>query len=232
MKKILAVGCFLFLSVWTTSANALPEWTGQQIRNWIKTHSFLSPNFRDDGAGVTWYIDAHREIEGGGRIVVRYEHGIGEDPTRAKTVFKQARLFVVKNIKDYEIQSNVWSRDSKLTSTLLKQIYGQEVAQDFANSKLVYKAMDYYVEYTAQQYRRERIDTIPTQSESLWDQGETQLFQGKRFAYDIDAKRKTLMIFPLKELPEEISIMQHNLKINSAYQQQEARKKPVKLDLN
>lgn len=233
MKKMLVALNIAWIAFLQASpAHSLPGWTGGQIRKWIKNHSFLSPNFRDDGAGVTWYIDAHRDVEGGGRIVVRYEHGIGGQKDQPQSVFRQVRLFVVKSMQNYEIRPDVWRRASKLTSTLLNQIYGQEVAQDFASSKLVYKAMDYYVEYTAQRYRRERIDSVPTQSESLWDQGETQLFQGKRFAYDVDSKHATLMIFPLKELPEEFAIMQHNQKINAAYQQQEARKRPVKLELN
>lgn len=230
------VGALLGAFCLSQPALALPGWTAGKVRAWVKGHDFLAPNYADSGAGVTWYINGHRDIEGGGRVLVRYESGIDTrlgvygHAAPPGTVFQQVRLSIAAGADDYTAKPGVWTRNSALARTLLEQIYGKEVAHDFAGSKFVYKGLDYYTEETAQSYRRERLTAVPAQTGELWDDGEVQFFQGKRFAYDVDAKRSVLMIFLLKDLPSEIAVMQHNQKIGAAYQQSEARKKPIKLN--
>lgn len=233
MKRMFITG-MLGAVLLALPAQALPGWTAGYVRNWIRNHSFLSPNFDDSGAGVVWNIIGQRDVEGGEQLFVRYESGmfkVGDEwPAKApaKNVFPKVSLGIIKKA-DYSGRAGVWARNSELSLMILDKVYGKSVALDFETSKMVFKGLDFYTEFSDDGVGRVPLEEVPTQTGELWDKGEVSFFQGQHYAYEIDAERATLTIMTRQQLPIEISIMQHNAKINQAYQQRESRKKPVKL---
>ncbi len=112
----------------------------------------------------------------------------------------------------------------------MSSIYKQGIANDFKNSKLVFRGIDYGFEgYFSE--ARFKIGEAPTQSGEMWENGQVLFFKGAKFFYEVNQKSDTLTIRPLNRLNPEIDILQHNQKVYAQYRQKEDRKKPAPLNL-
>lgn len=230
MKKSLLIAALSL--IFCHPALAYPGWTGKQVKNWAEKHSFVSPYVRELHAGVTLQFVAARDIDGGKELWINYYDGYGgtSGPGMLSKQLENIEIFIYTKNDFRKKVEGIWLRDSEKAKMLLTNIYNADIAEDFKNSKLVFKGVDYSFEGNFPE-RRDKIWHIPTQSGEMWEAGKPYFFKGAKYFYEVNEKSDTIIIRPLSRLNSEIAIIQYNQKAYAEYKQKEDRKKPVNLNL-
>ena len=149
--------CLLF----SHPAQALPGQAEEDLQSWATKHKFLSTWFQEIlDMGGKHYL-GYRELEDQWFIDIHFQPNHDTQTIQHETLFLLKKKpvpqsehelvnppagsganFDGRKWKDVECR-NIWQRDNQTAQTLLKNVYGEEISKDFANSKLTYKGVVY-----------------------------------------------------------------------------------------
>lgn len=150
-KIILSIAILLCVTI---PANALPNQSVSEFKDWIKNHKFLSTWLQHIvGLGTGGYFLSYRELKDHWFIdLFAYSH---ENKIDFEVLYLLKKIPVKKSQQDHYMGGNpnisldkrkwtniecknIWTRESKTATSILNQLYGNIVADDFNNSTLVY----------------------------------------------------------------------------------------------
>lgn len=222
MKKLFAsLLCFGLLQ---QSAYALPGWNSQQIKSWVKTHKFLSPDYND----ANILLAAERKLSGGKKLNVLY----GGSVVGRESPYPLVIIYVETPQKDQfknNIKLKLWQRNSEDAAKILANIYNTEIANDFKNSAFVFSGQDFFSDCLSGMVER---DKNPTDCQlEMYDAGKFRLFKGQKYGYEVNEDETELKIFPLDRINTWIDVERHNRKMYEKFKQVDDRRKPADLGL-
>lgn len=225
MKKLF--GFLLCFGLFQQSAYALPGWSSQQLKSWVKTHKFLSPDTTEVPIPPVTIFTASRKLDGGKMLVINYER------FAPSLTYPYASLYVLESIEEGVPTSHldIWQRESSGSEKILKSVYGSGVAHDFRDSKLVFNGDEFNSECIK---GVGVIAKIPGNcSKSIDKLASFQLFQGKLYGYEVSHFQSLhkLKIFPLDRINTWIDVERHNRKMYEKFKQVDDRRKPADLGL-
>ncbi|MGE3725496.1 MAG: hypothetical protein AB7I41_08100 [Candidatus Sericytochromatia bacterium] len=244
MKKMAILASILASFSFSSSAFAYPGDSYAETLNWIKKHPFLSSHFVGPLSGMDfWKIIAFRQLQDTVFLDVElyYDSEINGDkqaklweeslhlvrrkynPNKAMDEYSDKRPW-----EDLEYL-HFWTRENPKARLILTNVYHSALANDFAQSKLIFQGNEYTEEAPMSYYRR----NLPENSQYklfAWTE-DVKIFLGNQYGFEVSntgVMGKTpyfsLKIISKIEAQNSARILAKNMKIYQKYLEKEKAK--------
>ena len=186
-----------------SSAPLLPGSSYAQARAWLAAHPYLSADVIGPLPGMDhWYLIAWRQLEDGyfldlGLAFDEAEPGVSATPQSDPGPLDSVALSLVQRRlspgKDPDsswdprpwediAHANPWAQTDKLGLSLMRAVFGPQLAQDYQMARLLYDGPEYVLEAPTE-YVRERIGALDYRVYA-WNQ-RVRIFVGERHGFEI-----------------------------------------------
>jgi hypothetical protein len=270
INKLGLFGWMGYFLLFSQPSQALPEKKQKEMENWIHKHAFLQPDIFSPIGGYCAYYAKRKLINNHilhfiftCRSGSSYHPPLGDiEPIDILEVYKYNKenkvapqdddreIFRPQFVYDATYYLDIWQRNNAGALELLKNVYDAGVAEDFKQSKLVYKGDEYgCIEHGDSGFRRIKLDSETFKHNCAGPMrimGNVQLLMGQKYLYEVRNEAdlfnfqvpqedesgpfnppvKQLIIRQKKQLPEILSIIAYN---NNRYENIKNRSSPANI---